>query len=43
VYAEALIKKIYEEPEKFLAGHYSAKAEKIFVYGWIRTARLKDA
>ena len=36
---KVLIKQIYREPEKFLSGHFSIKAEKIFVSGWVRTAR----
>ncbi|MDD5071638.1 MAG: asparagine--tRNA ligase [Patescibacteria group bacterium] len=36
---KVLIRQIYKEPEKFLAGHYSAKAEKISVSGWVRTGR----
>ncbi|MDD5032469.1 MAG: asparagine--tRNA ligase, partial [Patescibacteria group bacterium] len=36
---KVLIKQIYKEPEKFLSGHLSVKAEKISVSGWVRTAR----
>ena len=33
------IKQIYQEPEKFLIGLKSIKAEKISVSGWVRTVR----
>ena len=36
---KVLIKQIFKEPEKFLSGHFSIKAEKISVSGWVRTAR----
>jgi len=36
---KVFIKQIYKEPEKFLAGHFSIKAEKISVSGWVRTGR----
>jgi len=39
---EVLIKQIFKEPEKFLSGHFSIKAEKISVSGWVRTVRSSN-
>jgi len=39
---KVLIKHIYKEPEDFLSGYRTAKAEKISVSGWIRTVRSSN-
>jgi asparaginyl-tRNA synthetase len=39
---KVLVKDIFNEPERFLSGHYSPKAKKISVSGWVRTVRSSN-